>query len=80
MNVIEGRIATHGAAARFLSNELVNDLTGYTFRSAAADGPATLGFRPDHLVLDGASSRLPTLKGRIAVVEPMGSEAVLWSD
>ncbi|MFT2214947.1 ABC transporter ATP-binding protein [Rhizobium giardinii] len=79
MNFIEGRIERGNGSPVFLSNGLAVDLSGYSFR-AAADGPATLGFRPDHLVLDGAASRLPTIPGHVSVVEPMGSESVLWFD
>ncbi len=79
MNFIEGRIERGNGSPVFLSNGLAVDLSGYSFQ-AASDGPATLGFRPDHLVLDGAASRLPTIPGHVSVVEPMGSEAVLWFD
>ncbi|RWX11135.1 ATP-binding cassette domain-containing protein [Rhizobium leguminosarum] len=81
MNFIEGRIERgDGAAPVFLGNGLSIDLSSYSFRAVAAEGPATLGFRPEHLVLDGATSGLPTIPGRVSVVEPMGSEAVVWFD
>ncbi|WP_026621586.1 multiple sugar transport system ATP-binding protein (plasmid) [Ensifer sp. WSM1721] len=80
MNFIEGRIETGNGSPMFQSNGLSFDLSGYGFKTPPASGPATLGFRPDHLVLDGAASGLPTIPGRISVVEPMGSEAVLWFD
>ncbi len=80
MNFIEGRIETGSGWPTFQSNDLSFDLSGYGFKTPSVSGPATLGFRPDHLVLDGAASGLPTIPGRISVVEPMGSEAVLWFD
>ncbi|WP_326893939.1 ATP-binding cassette domain-containing protein (plasmid) [Rhizobium beringeri] len=81
MNFIEGRIERgDGAAPVFLGNGLSIDLSSYSFRAVAAEGPATLGFRPEHLVLDGATSGLPTIPGRVSVVEPMGSDAVVWFD
>ncbi|KQS61269.1 ABC transporter ATP-binding protein [Rhizobium sp. Leaf371] len=80
MNFIEGHIETGDGAPVFESHGLRVDLSGYGFRTPPASGPATLGFRPDHLMLDGAASGMPTLPGRISVVEPMGSEAVLWFD
>ncbi|TAV11258.1 ABC transporter ATP-binding protein [Rhizobium leguminosarum] len=81
MNFIEGRIERgDGAAPVFLGNGLSIDLSSYSFRAVVAEGPATLGFRPEHLVLDGAASGLPTIPGRVAVVEPMGSDAVVWFD
>jgi multiple sugar transport system ATP-binding protein len=81
MNFIEGRIEHgDGAAPIFLGNGLTIDLSSYSFRAVAAEGPATLGLRPEHLVLDGATSGLPTIPGRVSVVEPMGSDAVVWFD
>ncbi|MGO6995997.1 ABC transporter ATP-binding protein [Rhizobium leguminosarum] len=81
MNFIEGRIERgDGAEPVFLGNGLSIDLSSYSFRAVAAEGPATLGFRPEHLVLDGATSGLPTIPGRVSVVEPMGSDAVVWFD
>src|SRR5688572_26778815 len=80
MNFVEGRIERGNGAPVFRSKELAVDLSGYSFRADAAEGPATLGFRPEHLVLDGATSGLPTIPGRVSVVEPMGSDAVVWFD
>ncbi|MDV4163703.1 ABC transporter ATP-binding protein (plasmid) [Rhizobium leguminosarum] len=81
MNFIEGRIERgDGAAPVFLGNGLSIDLSSYSFRAVVAEGPATLGFRPEHLVLDGAAIGLPIIPGRVAVVEPMGSDAVVWFD
>ncbi|MDC7745251.1 ABC transporter ATP-binding protein [Rhizobium binxianense] len=81
MNFIEGRIERgDGAAPVFRGNGLSIDLSNYSFRAVAAEGPATLGFRPEHLALDGAASGLPIIPGRVSVVEPMGSDAVVWFD
>ncbi|MBB3646481.1 multiple sugar transport system ATP-binding protein [Rhizobium sp. BK619] len=80
MNFVEGRIERDGASPVFRSKGLAVELSGYAFSAGAAVGPATLGFRPEHLVLDGAASGLPTIPGRVSVVEPMGSDAVVWFD
>ncbi|KQR71609.1 ABC transporter ATP-binding protein [Rhizobium sp. Leaf341] len=80
MNFIEGRINTDRGSITFESKGLRADLDGYAFKTPPATGPATLGFRPDHLVLDGIARGLPTLSGHVSVVEPMGPEAVLWFD
>ena len=80
MNFVEGRIERSGASPVFRSKGLAVDLSGYAFSAGATEGPATLGFRPEHLVLDGAASGLPTIPGRVSVVEPMGSDAVVWFD
>ncbi|SCB58254.1 carbohydrate ABC transporter ATP-binding protein, CUT1 family [Rhizobium aethiopicum] len=80
MNFIEGRIERDGASPVFRSKGLTIDLSGYAFRAGAVEGPATLGFRPEHLVLNGTAGGLPTIPGRVSVVEPMGSDAVIWFD
>ncbi|MBB3913622.1 MULTISPECIES: ABC transporter ATP-binding protein [Rhizobium] len=80
MNFVEGRIERGDGPLVFRSKGLTIDLSDYSFRAAVAEGPATLGFRPEHLVLDGAESGLPTIPGRVSVVEPMGSDAVVWFD
>ncbi|TCB56468.1 ABC transporter ATP-binding protein [Rhizobium leguminosarum bv. viciae] len=80
MNFAEGRIEHGSGALVFRSKDLTVDLSAYSFRAGAAEGPATLGFRPEHLVLAGATSGLPTIPGRVSVVEPMGSDAVVWFD
>ncbi|MGO7283445.1 ABC transporter ATP-binding protein, partial [Rhizobium ruizarguesonis] len=68
MNFAEGRIERGNGALVFQSKELTVDLSAYSFRADTAEGPATLGFRPEHLVLDGATSGLPTIPGRVSVV------------
>ncbi|KEC69871.1 UNVERIFIED_ORG: multiple sugar transport system ATP-binding protein [Rhizobium esperanzae] len=80
MNFIEGRIERGDSALVFRSKGLAVNLFGYSFQAVAAEGPATLGFRPEHLMLDGAAGSLPTIPGRVSVVEPMGSDAVVWFD
>ncbi|PDS76646.1 ABC transporter ATP-binding protein [Rhizobium sp. L43] len=80
MNFIEGRIEPGDGSPVFRGNGLTIDLSAYSFRAVAAEGPATLGFRPEHLVLDGATRELPTIPGCVSVVEPMGSDAVIWFD
>ncbi|MBX5228437.1 sn-glycerol-3-phosphate ABC transporter ATP-binding protein UgpC [Rhizobium sp. NLR9b] len=80
MNFIEGRIERDGDTLLFRSNGLAVDLSGYAFRAAVAEGHVTLGIRPEHLVLDGVVSGLPTIPGHVSVVEPMGSDTVVWFD
>ncbi|MBB4194312.1 multiple sugar transport system ATP-binding protein [Rhizobium aethiopicum] len=80
MNFIEGRVERDGEALLFRNSGLAVDLSGYAFRAAVAHGPVTLGFRPEHLVLDGAASGLPIIPGVVSVVEPMGSDTVVWFD
>ncbi|MDR9762204.1 sn-glycerol-3-phosphate ABC transporter ATP-binding protein UgpC [Rhizobium redzepovicii] len=80
MNFVEGRIERGDRAPVFQSKGLAVDLSGYSLQAVVAEGPAILGFRPEHLVLDGAAGSLPTIPGRVSVVEPMGADAVVWFD
>ncbi|OWV97170.1 sn-glycerol-3-phosphate ABC transporter ATP-binding protein UgpC [Rhizobium sp. R693] len=80
MNFIAGRIERSKGSVRFTSNALSIDVSAYAFRSGACEGSATLGLRPEHFRLDGAAGGLPTMSGRVSVVEPMGSDAVVWFD
>ncbi|OAP37623.1 ABC transporter ATP-binding protein [Sinorhizobium glycinis] len=80
MNFVEGRIERASGSPVFVSNGLAVDLSGHSFRALTPEGPATLGFRPEHLVLDGVASGLPVIAGRVSVVEPMGADAVVWFD
>ena len=80
MNFISGRIEMADGAPVFTSTDLSLDLSGYRFQEKARTGPATLGFRPEHLVIDGAAGGRPLIPGRVTVVEPMGADAILWFD
>ena len=80
MNFISGSIELADGGPVFNSPDLSLDLSGYAFREGARAGPATLGFRPEHLVIEGAAAGLPVIAGRVAVVEPMGADAIVWFD
>ncbi|WP_180902582.1 ABC transporter ATP-binding protein [Martelella soudanensis] len=80
MNFISGSIDLADGGPVFVSPDLSLDLSGYAFREGARPGQATLGFRPEHLAIDGAAAGLPVIAGRVAVVEPMGSDAIVWFD
>jgi len=80
MNFIAGSIELKDGATVFVSKGLSVDLAGYASQAPLQVGPATLGFRPEHIALDGAAKGLPILAGRVSVVEPMGADAVVWFD
>jgi multiple sugar transport system ATP-binding protein len=80
MNFIEGNIELRDGGPVFVGKGLSVDLAGYAFQAPPQGGPATLGLRPEHIAIDGAAKGLPTLAGRVSVVEPMGADAVVWFD
>jgi multiple sugar transport system ATP-binding protein len=49
-------------------------LNGYT--GTPVEGPATLGFRPEHLLFTDPSDT--TIEGTVTVVEPKGADTVIW--
>jgi multiple sugar transport system ATP-binding protein len=80
MNFIEGEVTVENGAPLFRSKDLLIDLSAYPFLAASKACPATLGFRPEHLISDGRAANLPTIPGIVSVVEPMGTDTVVWFD
>ncbi|CAN7423167.1 ABC transporter ATP-binding protein [Pararhizobium sp. LjRoot238] len=80
MNRIEGEITFTASGPVFSGSGLSLGLSGYDFTAPPQSGPATLGFRPEHLVLDGIAVGLPVIAGEVSVVEPMGADSVVWFD
>ncbi|MBT9385158.1 ABC transporter ATP-binding protein [Pseudooceanicola sp. CBS1P-1] len=74
MNFIEGQIVARGAGHAFVAGGLDLDLAGY--QGAPLPGPATLGFRPEHLMPEAGGG--PAIEGTVSVVEPMGADTVVW--
>jgi len=78
MNFLEGRLdLTHGPV--FVAGNQRLDLGRYPFAAPPAEGPATLGFRPEHVAL-AAAPGAPVLPATVSVVEPMGADAVIWAE
>jgi len=80
MNFIEGEISFKDGTPVFDSNGLSIDLSAYPFIAPTKAGPVTLGVRPEHIAPDGRAKGWPTMSGTVSVVEPMGSDAVVWFD
>jgi multiple sugar transport system ATP-binding protein len=80
MNFLEGRVETQAGSPVFVNGDLSLDLAKYPFATPPQSGPATFGFRPEHIALDGAARGMPTIAGKVSVVEPMGADAVVWFD
>lgn len=84
MNFIEGQL-TMGDAPHFLANDLRVPLQNYPFDGAAIDSSGgdtavVLGVRPEHIVTGAALSEVPwTTTVEVDVIEPMGSDTLIWS-
>ncbi len=80
MNLLEGQIERKADEWHFVSQSLTLDLSNYAFTTEPVSGQATLGIRPEHCRVDGDVNGAAVLQGQISVIEPMGSEAVVWLD
>ena len=76
MNFLDGRL--EGMA--FRAGPLTVPLGGYRGRAPQiADRPATLGVRPEHVATGAAAAEAPVrLEAEVELVEPMGSDTLVW--
>ncbi len=76
MNLFGGQLS----GTVFSSDGLTVDVTGYEFAaSARADTRAWLGIRPEHILTgDAATGATFTATAEIDIVEPMGSDTLVW--
>ena len=78
MNFIDGEI-TPGAPPAFRSGELAVPLAGYeSSPGSRLSGKAVLGVRPEHVTLAGPGTPF-SQRVEIEIVEPMGSETLVWT-
>lgn len=80
INFFEGEISGDGAPV-FRSGEMTIPLTGYEFSGdPAANRAATFGVRPEHIHSGSKASDMPFQQEvEIDVVEPMGSDTLVWA-
>jgi multiple sugar transport system ATP-binding protein len=80
MNFIEGSVEP-GEPARFTANGSSVPLARYKYdKDARPGGPATLGIRPEHIVHGAAAASQPFSQDiEIEIVEPMGSDTLVWT-
>lgn len=79
MNFIEGAVEA-GKKPVFQADGIKIDLGNYEFAGEAKSGKAIFGIRPEHVVVgsDVASQPYKTTV-EVEVVEPMGSDTLVWS-
>lgn len=80
MNFFEGEVTTDGAV-HFVTEGHKIPLAGYEFSANPAAGNAWMGLRPEHIVTgDAAEAADFSIKTTVELVEPMGSDTVVWAE
>ena len=77
MNFLEGEVAN----GSFRTGDQTIALNGYPYGAARnPGGPAWLGIRPEHVMVGAAASGCShTAEAAVEIVEPMGSDTLVWS-
>ncbi|MCV3239343.1 ABC transporter ATP-binding protein [Mesorhizobium sp. ZC-5] len=78
MNFIDGEVGTGPA---FKTGSISVPLDRYTFDGADSHtGPAVLGIRPEHISFGDAAKSAPfSQQVQVELVEPMGSDTLVWT-
>ena len=80
MNFLEGRLERRAGGPFFVADGIEIPLARYRFQSEdPAPGSATLGIRPEHVGLDRGDGWPFARDVTIDVVEPMGSDTLVWA-
>lgn len=77
MNFLDGRLENDGGW-HFVAGKLKVPLASYGFEREPAPGPAVFGIRPEHVGLNSGSGWPFTARADVDVVEPMGSDTLVW--
>jgi multiple sugar transport system ATP-binding protein len=76
MNFLEGQI-TGGV---FTCQNARIPMDRYVWQSGAKDGPASLGIRPEHVEVGEHATGQPfQTETQVELVEPMGSDTLVWT-
>ncbi|MDK4712505.1 ATP-binding cassette domain-containing protein [Rhizobium sp. CNPSo 4039] len=80
MNFLSGQVTSNGGVPAFiLPDGRAIDLNGYEFSGTPGEGrKATLGVRPEQMQFQPASGRAASLPATFTIVEPMGSDNLIW--
>ena len=78
INFLEGSLQDGGK--KFVAEGLEIDLSRYDYVDAGKDAPVSLGVRPEHILL-GKTTKKGWFQAELVidVVEPMGSDTLVWS-
>ncbi len=78
MNFLEGRLEQAATGWRFAAEGVSIPLSTYDFETAPRPGPAAFGVRPEHVGLDSGAGWPFSASATVEVVEPMGSDTLVW--
>ncbi|ODT05850.1 MAG: ABC transporter ATP-binding protein [Mesorhizobium sp. SCN 65-20] len=79
MNFLDGEVAA-GAEPAFAFNGTKIPVGRYGFGSTARPGKAVFGVRPEHIATGDAAATMPfAADARVELVEPMGSDTLVWT-
>ncbi|MFE0018168.1 ABC transporter ATP-binding protein [Mesorhizobium sp. NPDC059054] len=78
MNFVDGRLEESDGSWRFGTGDLSIRLSTYDFDKQPVAGPAVFGVRPEHIGLNSGSGWPFSAKATVDVVEPMGSDTLVW--
>ncbi len=80
MNFIEGALETAGGSPWFVSGDFRAPVSNYPFDGLGfREGPTSFGIRPEHVGVDTGEGWPFTVPLPVEVVEPMGSDTLLWT-
>jgi multiple sugar transport system ATP-binding protein len=80
MNFLDGEVAVRDGSPRFVAEGLDIPLATYRFDATGAkSGAAALGIRPEHVGLNTGESWPFSAKVPVEIVEPMGSDTLVWT-
>lgn len=78
MNFLDGEV--EGDAPTFVATDTKIPLDRYGFGDAAKPGKAVFGVRPEHIATGDAAAAMPfQADARVELVEPMGSDTLVWT-
>ncbi|MBX3567986.1 MAG: sn-glycerol-3-phosphate ABC transporter ATP-binding protein UgpC [Rhizobiaceae bacterium] len=80
MNFLEGRLELRDGVPHFAADGLDIPLSTYPFDAKGfAPGPVSFGMRPEHVGLNTGSGWPFSRQVEVEVVEPMGSDTLVWT-
>ncbi|WP_319022893.1 sn-glycerol-3-phosphate ABC transporter ATP-binding protein UgpC [Mesorhizobium sp. B4-1-4] len=78
MNFIEGRLEKDNSGWLFAAEGVRIPLSTYAFETEPVPGPTVFGIRPEHVALNSGSGWPFSATATVEVVEPMGSDTLVW--
>ncbi|TIQ73247.1 MAG: TOBE domain-containing protein, partial [Mesorhizobium sp.] len=78
MNFLDGRLEKNDGDWHFAVEDVRIPLATYAFEKEPVPGAAVFGIRPEHVAFNSGSGWPFTATANVVVVEPMGSDTLVW--